>query len=56
VLAGTARVVPKDEWPHAEAALAAAYGAGRKIYQRTLGDAGDFGTYIEITPVVKPPA
>jgi PPOX class probable F420-dependent enzyme len=51
VLAGTARVVPKEEWPHAEAALAAAYGVGRKIYQRTLGDAGDLGTYIEISPV-----
>jgi PPOX class probable F420-dependent enzyme len=51
VLAGTARVVPEAEWPHAEAALAAAYGAGRKLYQRTLGDAGDFGTYIEISPV-----
>jgi PPOX class probable F420-dependent enzyme len=51
VLAGIARVVPEDEWPHAEAALAAAYGVGRKIYQRTLGDAGDIGTYIEVSPV-----
>ena len=32
VLAGTARVVPEDEWPHAEATLAAAYGRGRKVY------------------------
>lgn len=51
VLAGTARVLPKDEWPHAEATLAAAYGAGRKIYQRTLGDAEGIGTYIEVSPV-----
>jgi PPOX class probable F420-dependent enzyme len=49
--AGKGRVVPEEEWPHAEAALAGAYGVGRKIYQRTLGDAGDFGTYIEISPV-----
>ena len=55
VLAGTARVVPEDEWPHAEAALAAAYGTGRKIYQRTLGDLGDLGTYIEIAPIVNSP-
>lgn len=51
VLAGAARVLPEDEWPHAEAALAAAYGTGRKIYQRVLGDAEGIGTYIEITPV-----
>ncbi|MEY2453251.1 MAG: hypothetical protein QOD92_2825 [Acidimicrobiaceae bacterium] len=51
VLAGTARVLPEDEWPHAEATLAAAYGVGRKIYQRTLGDADDIGTYIEVSPV-----
>jgi PPOX class probable F420-dependent enzyme len=51
VLAGTARVVPEDEWPHAEAALAAAYGTGRKIYQRVLGDAEGIGTYIEVSPV-----
>jgi PPOX class probable F420-dependent enzyme len=56
VLAGTARVLPKDEWPHAEATLAAAYGVGRKIYQRTLGDADDMGTYIEVSPVAPPQA
>jgi PPOX class probable F420-dependent enzyme len=50
VLKGTARVVPEDEWPHAEAALAAAYGAGRKIYQRTVGEGEGLG-YIEISPV-----
>jgi PPOX class probable F420-dependent enzyme len=53
VLAGTARVVPEDEWPHAEAALAAAYGTGRKIYQRMLGDTEGLGTYIEVSPVAK---
>jgi PPOX class probable F420-dependent enzyme len=53
VLAGTARVLPEEEWPHAEATLAAAYGTGRKIYQRVLGDAEGIGTYIEITPVTQ---
>jgi PPOX class probable F420-dependent enzyme len=52
VLAGTARVLPEDEWPHAEATLAAAYGTGRKVYQRMLGDAEAIGTYIEISPAV----
>jgi PPOX class probable F420-dependent enzyme len=49
-VAGTARVVPKEEWPHAEAALAAAYGFGRKVYEAVLGGPEDAGTYIEITP------
>lgn len=47
---GTARVLSKDEWPRAEAALAAAYGIGRKIYEGALGGPEDMGTYIEITP------
>jgi len=51
VIAATAREVPKDEWPHAEAALAAAYGAGRKIYMRATGNTEGFETYIEICPV-----
>lgn len=50
-LVGSARVMPEEEWPHAEATLAAAYGAGRKVYQRLLGDAEGIGTYIEISPV-----
>jgi PPOX class probable F420-dependent enzyme len=56
VLWGMARVLPEAEWPHAEAALAAAYGTGRKIYQRVLGEASDTGTYIEVSPVTNPPA
>ena len=47
---GTARIVPKDEWPHAEAALAEAYGLGRKLYERVFGGAKDMGTYVEIRP------
>jgi PPOX class probable F420-dependent enzyme len=56
VLAGIARVVPREEWPHAEAALAAAYGTGRKVYERVLGGDEAMGTYIEIAPVVHGPA
>ena len=55
VLAGTARIVPEDEWPHAESALAAAYGTGRKIYQRVLGDPEGIGTYIEVSPLNREP-
>jgi hypothetical protein len=53
VLAGTARLVPEAEWPHAEATLVAAYGAGRKIYERVLGGAEGIGTYLEISPVTE---
>ena len=49
-LEGSARVLPKEEWAHAEAALAGAYGLGRKIFQRTFGGPEDMGAYIEITP------
>jgi PPOX class probable F420-dependent enzyme len=54
VLVGTARVLPKEEWPHAEAALAAAYGIGRRWYERVLGGPEDAGTYLEITPTPSP--
>ena len=46
----TARVLPKEEGPHAEAALAAAYGISRKIYEGILGGPPEMGTYIEISP------
>ena len=49
-MAGKARVLPKEEWPHAEAALAAAYGVSRKIYEGVLGGPEEMGTYIEISP------
>jgi uncharacterized protein len=47
---GTGRVLPKDEWPHAEEMLAAAYGTGRKISERVLGGPEEMGGYIEIVP------
>ena len=49
-LHGTARIVPKEEWAHAEAALAAAYGFGRKLYEGALGGPEDMATYLEISP------
>ncbi|MGH9136710.1 MAG: PPOX class F420-dependent oxidoreductase [Acidimicrobiales bacterium] len=46
----TGRVLPPEEWPHAEAALAAAYGLGRRLYERVLGLPEEKSTYVEITP------
>jgi uncharacterized protein len=53
-LRATARIVPEAEWPHAEAALAAAYGTGRKVYMRALGGgtaAQATAAYIEVSPI-----
>ena len=47
---GTGRLLPADEWPHAEATLAAAYGAGRRISERVLGGPDELAAYVEITP------
>jgi PPOX class probable F420-dependent enzyme len=47
---GSGRVLPNEEWAHAEATLAAAYGTGRKISERVLAGPEGFGVYIEITP------
>lgn len=46
----TGRVLPRDEWPHAEATLAAAYGTGRRVSERVLGGPEDLAAYIELTP------
>ena len=46
----TARLLPEDEWAHAEATLAAAYGTGRKLSERVLGGPDSMAAYIEITP------
>lgn len=54
VLEGCARVLPEEEWSHAEATLAAAYGGGRKLYQRALGGDDAYWTYVEITPAGNP--
>jgi uncharacterized protein len=47
---GTGRVLPKEEWPHAEETLAAAYGTRRRISERVLGGPEEMGGYIQITP------
>jgi PPOX class probable F420-dependent enzyme len=54
-LHGTARIVAKEDWPPAEAALATAYGLGRKLYERALGGPEDRATYLEITPTASSP-
>ncbi len=53
-LHGTARIVPEEEWPHAEAALAAAYGFGRRLYESLLGGSADKEAYVEISPANSP--
>jgi PPOX class probable F420-dependent enzyme len=47
---GTGRILPRDEWPHAEETLAAAYGVLRRIEGRAIGGGEDVVEYIEITP------
>jgi PPOX class probable F420-dependent enzyme len=44
------RVLPRDEWAHAEQTLAAAYGAGRRISERPMGGPEDLAAYVELTP------
>ena len=49
----TGRVLPREEWEHAEATLAAAYGASRRISERVLGGPEDLAAYLQLTP--RPP-
>lgn len=46
----TARVVPREEWDHAEATLAGAFGAGRKLYEAVFRMPEDLRTYVEVSP------
>ena len=46
----TARELPRDEWPHAEATIAAAYGRSRALSERVLGGSEDEAAYLELTP------
>ena len=46
----TGRVLAQSEWGRAEQALAAAYGAGRRISERVIGGPDELAAYIEITP------
>jgi len=47
---GAARVLPKEEWPHAEATMAAAFGLGRRLYEGIFAMTDQATAYIEITP------
>lgn len=50
VLSGTARILPKEEWAHAEATLASAFGLDRRLYLRVFRMSDDAQAYVEITP------
>ena len=50
VYEGVAREVPKEEEPHAEAAMAANYGLGRKLYMGASQQV-DIGVYVEVAPM-----
>ena len=45
-----ARVLPKDEWAHAEHTLAAAYGFQRKLYSAVFRMAEAKQAYVDVTP------
>jgi uncharacterized protein len=48
VLLGAGRVLPKEEWPHAEATLAAAFGIGRRVYRSAFPTPEHLEAYVEI--------
>jgi PPOX class probable F420-dependent enzyme len=48
VVAAVGRILPSDEWPRAEAALRARYGAGRAAAERAMGRLGD-DAYLELS-------
>jgi len=49
VIDATARILPPDDWPHAEAVLRDAYGAGRRLSERVVGGLEE-PAYLEIRP------
>jgi uncharacterized protein len=50
MIEGRARVVASEEEEHAERALQAHYGLGRRIYEGTAGAVAGEMAYIEVTP------
>ncbi|HET6873510.1 MAG TPA: PPOX class F420-dependent oxidoreductase [Acidimicrobiales bacterium] len=50
VRAGSARILPKEEWAHAEATMAASFGLGRQLYERLFPMSDEATAYIEIAP------
>jgi len=47
---GAGRVLQREEWDHAEATLAAAYGTTRAVFERAMGGPEELAAYIEIRP------
>lgn len=54
VLRGTARVLSKQDWPHAERTLAGAFGLGRKLYLRAFPMADPVIAYVEVVRCPRP--
>jgi PPOX class probable F420-dependent enzyme len=48
VLRGSARLLARDEWEHAEATLASAFGIGRKVYERAFPMGSEKKAYVEV--------
>jgi hypothetical protein len=51
VLSGTARILPMEEWAHAESTLASAFGLDRRLYLRVFHMSDDVLAYLEIAPL-----
>lgn len=51
---GTARVVPASDKEHAEAAIQANYGLGRRMYERMADAVGGDEAYVEVVPGTAP--
>jgi uncharacterized protein len=47
---GRARVLPSEDWPHAETVVQANYGLGRRIYMLPARNDGETMAYLEIAP------
>jgi PPOX class probable F420-dependent enzyme len=47
---GIGRVLPREEWAHAEQTLANAYGAVRRISESVVGGPEEIAAYIELAP------
>lgn len=50
VIRASARLLPKDRWADAEAALRAVYGPSRDFSERILAGGGEAVAYLELTP------
>jgi PPOX class probable F420-dependent enzyme len=48
ILRAAVRILPREEWPHAEATLAGAFGLGRKLYQGIFPMRDEVVGYLEV--------